>query len=595
MDEEPKKSINIDYYIEMLLKRRWFIIIPFCIFMVIGITLSIKLPRRYTAMTLILVEPQRVPAKFVQAIVDSDIEERVVTLQEQVMSQTNLEGIIDKFNMFSGKQYEKMFLEDKVASLRRRITVKVTKAKRGADAFSISFEDNNPELVMNVVNALATSFIDKNLELRETRVIGTVEFLNGQLEDMRKKLTDVEERLKDYRKKHMGELPEQLSSNEKVLDRLQLRAADRNLALRDAKNRLSELEREEKIKLTVMESQMSAMEQQNMLNIPIIPLNNANGSKQGAIPGQVSAALPKDSEKMVAFNKLKEQYESALLRYTPRHPDVIKLKKMTGDLEAELSKESEIRKAAEQKMAEESKKGEESGKAVSEDIEMPKKLQKNSFNDGISRARAAIKAEIQDKRDKISKEIAAIEEELAKLDQESKLYEQRVDITPKREQDMMSLTRDYSNIQKYYSELLNRKLEADIAMDLEKRAKGEQFRILDKAKKPERPIFPDIRMFFLISIGAGLAVGIGLAFLTDFMDNTLKRAEDVEPLLDIPVLATIPKIYNEEDRGKRRINRIFTIASIMVVCVLVGIFAILALKGVDPTLAFVKKLIGKKI
>ena len=101
MDEEPKKSINIDYYIEMLLKRRWFIIIPFCISMVIGITLSIKLPRKYTASTLILVEPQRVPTKFVQAIVDSDIEERVVTLQEQVLSQTNLEEIINKFLTYS--------------------------------------------------------------------------------------------------------------------------------------------------------------------------------------------------------------------------------------------------------------------------------------------------------------------------------------------------------------------------------------------------------------------------------------------------------------------------------------------------------------
>ncbi len=585
MDEEPKKSINIDYYIEMLLKRRWFIIIPFCISMVIGITLSIKLPRKYTASTLILVEPQRVPTKFVQAIVDSDIEERVVTLQEQVLSQTNLEEIINKFNIFSGKEYQKMFLEDKVASLRKRISVKVTKAKRGADAFSISFVDNNPELVMNVVNALATSFIDKNLELRESKALGTVEFLDGQLADMRKKLTDVEEKLKDYRKKHMGELPEQLPSNEKVLDRLQLRMADRNLALRDAKNRLLELEKEERTKLSLLESQIGAMEQKNMSALPGISL-----TAKSDIPNQ--AAVPKESEKAVAFNKLKEQYESALLRYTSRHPDVIKLKKMMGDLEAELAKESEAKKAAEQRRkSEESKKGD----AVSEEISMPKELEKNSIDAGIAKARAAIKLEIQEKRDKISKEIAAIEEELAKLDQESKEYERRVDITPKREQDMMALTRDYSNIQKYYSELLNRKLEADIAMDMERRAKGEQFRILDKAKKPEKPVFPNIQMFFLISIGAGLAVGIALAFLLDFMDNTLKRAEDVEPLLDIPVLVTIPKIYNEEDRVKRRINRIFTIASIMVACVLMGIFAILAVKGVDPTLAFVKKLIGKKI
>lgn len=601
MEEEPKKSINIDYYIEMLLKRRWFIIIPFCISMMIGITFAIKLPRIYMAMTLILVEPQRVPAKYVQPLMDSDIEERVVTLQEQVLSQTNLEEIINKFSMFVGAEYAKMYTEDKVGSLRKQIVVKVTKAKNGA-AFSISFQGKNPDLVMNVVNALATSFIDKNLELREGKAIGTVDFLDGQLSDMRKKLIDVEEKLKDYRKQHMGELPEQLGSNEKVLDRLQLKAAERQLALSSAKNRLLELEKEENTKLSLLDSQIGLMEQQNAIDIPSVE----GGGHEDAGPANIkglSDSSSKGSEKVSAYHKLKEQYDGAMLRYTERHPDVVRLKKMLSDLEAEIIKEAEARKVMEQKTAEErlkeeeKKKTEEEAKSKDQEIKvqvLPKESQKDSLNEGMLKVRAGIKAEIQEKRDKIVKEIIAIEEEIAKMDKDSKSYEKRVDVTPKREQDMMTLTRDYSNIQKHYSELLNRKLEADIALDMERRAKGEQFRILDKAKKPEKPISPNIQQLMLVFIAAGLGIGGGLAFLLDFMDNTLKRAEDVAPLLNIPVLSTIPKIYNHEDRMKRRINRMFSIASVMFACMLLGMFMILAMKGVDPTLEIVRKLIGKK-
>jgi len=590
-DEDGKKSINIDYYIEMLLKRRWFIIIPFCISMIIGITLSIKLPRRYMAITSILVEPQRVPSKYVQSLMDSDIEERVVTLQEQVLSQTNLEGIIDKFNLFTGPQYAKMYLEDKVGSLRKQITVKVTKAaRRGADAFSISFEGREPEMVMNVVNTLASSFIDKNLELREQRAIGTVEFLDGQQADMRKKLTDVEERVKEFRKAHMGELPEQLSSNEKVLDRLQQKTAERQLALREAQNRMADFEKETRNKLSLLEEQINVMEQQTALNIPSMPILDNDTE----IPAP-SGASSGDSDRNSILKKLRDQYEGARLKYTARHPDVLKMKKMMDDLEADIAKEEEKKKAEAKELAK--------NKPAEDPVEADKiqvanetaASSKSAFGDEVKNTKKGLLQDTEEKRLKKSAEIASIEEEIAKLEKDAKEYEHRVNVTPKRDQEMMSLMRDYSSIQKYYSELSNRKLEADIALDMERRAKGEQFRILDKAKKPEKPVSPDVMKLLIIFSLAGLGIGIGIAFLLDFMDNTLKRAEDVEPLLDIPVLATIPKAYDRKDMMKRKINQLLSIGSAMVAGVLFTVFALLAVKGVEPMLDIVRKVIGKKI
>ena len=113
---------------------------------------------------------------------------------------------------------------------------------RTANAFKIAFEGEEPRKVMQVVNAMATLVIDQNLKVRESQAIGTVEFLEHELVKMRRKLEEVEAALKDFRKNHMGELPDQLAGNLMVLDRLQQQLSDKQKSLRDEKNRLISLE-----------------------------------------------------------------------------------------------------------------------------------------------------------------------------------------------------------------------------------------------------------------------------------------------------------------------------------------------------------------
>ena len=113
--QERDEKFKLDHYINLIFKHRWLIIIPFCISLVIGIILVFVLPKIYESSTLILVESQRVPTNYVKSIVSSDIEERVSTIKEQVLSRTNLEKIIRQFRLFSEPKHEKMFMEDKIA------------------------------------------------------------------------------------------------------------------------------------------------------------------------------------------------------------------------------------------------------------------------------------------------------------------------------------------------------------------------------------------------------------------------------------------------------------------------------------------------
>jgi len=156
----------------------------------------------------------------------------------------------------------------------------------------------------------------------------------------------------------------------------------------------------------------------------------------------------------------------------------------------------------------------------------------------------------------------------------------------------MSLKRDYENMQESYTSLLNRKLEAEISVNMEKKQKGEQFRIIDQAALPQKPVSPDMRKLFMLSVAAGLGFGAGLIFLLDFLNTSLKQPKVLETEFGLSVLASIPKIYHRKDKIKHWVNQGLTAFSLCIATVLTAGFALLVLKGVDPTLQFIRQYAG---
>ena len=185
-------------------------------------------------------------------------------------------------------------------------------------------------------------------------------------------------------------------------------------------------------------------------------------------------------------------------------------------------------------------------------------------------------------------EIANLQSEIPGIESRTKIYQQRVENTPKREEELLGLKRDYNNFQDSYNSLLNRKLEADIALNMEKKQKGEQFRIIDEAKLPSKPAYPPLKKLFLMSVAIGLGLGPGLIFLLDVFNTSLKDPEKFEEELGVAVLATIPKVYQKKDIFIRRINRVLTACFILVAGCLVVVFALLVFNGVEKTLEVVR-------
>jgi polysaccharide chain length determinant protein (PEP-CTERM system associated) len=533
-------SFSPQYILTIVLKRRWLVLAPFLAVMAVGIGLALTLPKLYRSSTLILVEAQRVPTTLVQTVVSSDINERIATLSQQIMSRTNLERILEQFQLFSSPKYAKMYLEDKIELLRKQITIEVTRGQRQGrqtetDAFTVSFVGEKPVTVMRVTNALAQFFIDENLKVREDQATGTSEFLQSELHQMRLKLEEQEANLKNYRERYMGGLPEQLQSNLMVLERLQTQLANQMQNLREARNRLA-----------LLDSQIASVAQ-------------AQEQTAALTPAAEPPAGQREAEGALTLPGLKARLAALRSRYTDKHPDVVRLARIVAEMEAQPSP----------------------APAAAPDAPAPPAAARPS----------RMVAGLQDPR-VVQQEIASIEASIASINGQIAQYQRQVEETPKREQELLTIERDYENIKTTYTSLLNRKLEADISVNMEKKQKGERFRVVDPAKVMERPFSPDMRKLFLITLAAAIGCGAGLVFLAENLDTSLRRPEEAAAYLKVPVAAVLPTILHPADIRRDRLMNVLSVAAAAAGLLLTAGLAAVSFLGVEGLARLAGKLQG---
>ena len=197
------------------------------------------------------------------------------------------------------------------------------------------------------------------------------------------------------------------------------------------------------------------------------------------------------------------------------------------------------------------------------------------MNSMMPRIPRELRARINDAQ----REVKIAESELADLSRQIADYQRRIEDTPKREQELLGLKRDYQNIQASYDSLLNRKLEADIAVNMERKQKGEQFRVVDPARLPQRPSEPNTKKLFMVFVALGIGLGVGISFLLEFQNMSFRNPNDIEDLYGIPVLTTIPLLIKKRDIVLRKINNLASIAFCVIVGILLAVFGLLSIKG----------------
>ena len=488
----PGKQYTPEIVLEIVWRHKWRIILPFLVIATVASLITYRLPNLYRSDTLILVVPQRVPESYVRSTVTTRIEDRLQAISQQILSRTRLERIIQDFNLYADRRKTDL-MEDVVDRMRKDIDLEVVKG----DAFRISYTASEPRTAMRVTERLASFFIDESLRDREALAEGTNQFLESQLEEARRKLIENEKRLEEYRRKNDGQLPTQTDANMQGVHNSEMQLQ----ALLDSLNR----DRDRRQVLERLVADSSTPDSSDTLSLrPVTPEDPATASATEQL-------------RIAQLN-----LQAMLGRLTPKHPEVLRMKRAIAELQRRVDTESGERPV--------------------------------SADPPASAAEKARRARL----DESKAEMANLDRDIAsKTAEEKRLrvvlaeYQRRLEAAPTRESELTELTRDYSTIQASYQSLLAKKQESQIAANLERRQIGEQFKVLDPARLPEKPSSPDRPRLYLLGLVIALAAGVAWAAAAEYFDRSLRSEEDVRLALNIPVLATFPNI-RPSSRAKRR-------------------------------------------
>jgi polysaccharide chain length determinant protein (PEP-CTERM system associated) len=410
--------------------------------------------------------------------VTSGISERLNSISQEIMSRTRLEAVMDEMKLFPDEA-KSMDRDALVAAMRSNIKVDLPRGGgRGQEAagyFSINYTAKDPKVAAAVANRLSSLFIDENLRQREQQAVGTTEFLASELAVTKEKLEKQGQILAEYKRRHMGSLPEQRDTNIRLLEQLQQLYQRNEESLRAAEDR----------KLLIR-TQMADIE-----SPPAVVMGPTGNAQSGRTPGSYEAQV----------EDLKRQLADLRSRYTEKHPDILRTRKRIADLEKSRETTS---------------------------------VKNDPRYRELSNSLAALDLEIKRLRD-----------DGERLRGQMGMYRGRIEGATVREQEMATVMQEYNNTKLVYDTLIRKNEEAQQAENLERRQKGEQFRVVDPARVPDNPVQPNIPKVLLIGLFGGMAFGLGGIVLREQLDRSFRDPEDVEATLGFKVLANIPKIISK--------------------------------------------------
>jgi polysaccharide chain length determinant protein (PEP-CTERM system associated) len=523
-------QVSPEHYIRLILYRKWLVLGVFGLITAVTDIVSSQMPDVYSSETVILVDPQKVPDSYVKATVTGDVRNRLGTLSQQILSATRLQKIIDNLNLYPVER-KTMPREDVITEMRKDISVNVLSDFGGGQdlqAFRIKYSGRDPRLVAQVTNELASLFIEENLKAREQQATGTTEFLENQLQETRKALEAQEAKLKEFKLKHIGEMPEQQAATLQVLGQLQSQLQLESDALGRA------------------EQQRTYIQSMLAQSAPVVDVDEFDGKPQQQ---SINAPAPKQSP----LGVLKARLAALQGRYSDLHPEIQRLKRQIADEEAKEGKEVASASALPAAAPAAPPSAAPSPQAARK-IPVPPKY----VNPVLEAQLRSMDAEIKKHKD-----------EQLRLSRLVASYTAKVEAIPVREQQIADLARDYEISKAHYSQLLEKQLSAQTATQLEIRQKGEKFSILDPAQPAERPSRPNRLLINVAGAVVGLGLGLLMALATEFLGMSITSPDQITASTGIQVLEVIPIISTHADKVVRK-KRIMLAALSGMAAMLVG-------------------------
>jgi polysaccharide biosynthesis transport protein len=496
-EEQESKKFSLENYLDIVRRRHMYFLIPLLAGWLLVWGASWILPAQYKSGTLILVEQPTMPKNYVEPNVSEDIQNRLQSITQQILSRTRLLLIIDKLHLYDNARGN-ITPDTKVEKMRKDIEVELVRDTQNKEitAFRIYYTAHDPHVAQQVTNELTNLFINENLQSRQQESEGTTKFLQSQLNNASETLAEQEAQIRDFQGKHEGELPTQQASNLQILAGLQ-----------------TQLQSEQ-------DSLNSANQQKVYLQSLIEQYRNMHEAAKAGEGGQ-NSITEIDQE----IGKLKAQRVNLTARYTEKHPDV-------QNLDTEIAKKEKQR--AELVAA----------------VKNGSRNSKSAANTGaVATAQNATFLQLQSQLRANEAEIANRADAINKLKARVGMYQSRLDNQPVREQQLADLTRGYDQSKANYDALLKKKNDSEMATSMEQLQQGQRFRMIDPPSLPTKPSFPNRIKLCALGIMAGILLGIAVVVVGEFFDDRIQNEEVLKAMLPVQVIAEIPQIVNAEQEN----------------------------------------------
>jgi polysaccharide biosynthesis transport protein len=480
-------------------------------------------PRRYTSATLILVEQPTMPKDYVVPNVSENLQERLQSITQQILSRSRLLHIVDELNLYP-KDRGRLSPDEIVERMTKQIEIELVRsADSGVSSFKVRYSAPDPVIAQEVTSKLTNLFINENLEVRQQESEGNTKFLEGQLETARQALEAQEEKIREFKGQHVGELPTQLGSNLQILSGLQSQLQAETSALNTT--------RQQRVYLETLLNQYRA-------------LQGSSTSPEGARMG-----LEAIDQKL---EKLKSEERELSSTYGEKYPEIRKVKDQISKTEAQRDQLLKDIKA--------------NGNNAQPVAKAAPAYDANGVKD------PALMPQLQSQLQANQIEIKNREQAIADLSSRLNDYQARLNAEPVREQQLADLTRGYDQSKASYDQLLKKKNDSAMATSMELLQQGERFRVLDPPSLPTKPSFPNRLKFCGIGLAVGLALGAGVVWFLEMMDDRVYNESELRNLLPVAVISELPIIDGpiNERADRRRLWLGWATAAVVFAVILAG-------------------------
>jgi polysaccharide biosynthesis transport protein len=516
-------------YFAIVVRRRWWIAGPlFGAWLLIWV-ISWQLPATYQSEALISAEQQKVSDQYVMENVNVNLQNRLQSTTQQVLSRASLRKIIDRFNLYPHRdRLLKGFFrtKDPVDQMRNDIKIELvgTPGYRGEFVtFKIHYSADTPQLAQQVNQELTSLFIDENVKAERQLSENTTAFLDNELKDARVKMEAEEAEVSAFKARHVGSLPSQLQSNVQILAGLQAQLASTQHAL-DAST-------QQKIYLESLLQQYQ--------------------SAQASLGAESSVVSTQALDKQL--QDLRLQMQDLRARYNEKHPDIVALKEQIAKTEA-LRKQTEAQLAFNQSTS----------KATNTlDFAAAEGLQRGSPT-AIMQLQSQLKAN--------QLEIQNEQQRARDLEAQTAIYQSRLNVTPETEQELAVISRGYEEARSNYASLLQKQTQSQLATSLGQQQQGQQFRVVDPPKLPDKPSAPNRFLISIIGLAVGGLVGLGCAIFLELTDVRFRKEKDLDGIVRARLLVHIPRLSTPQEDHSRLRARLMECgaAAVLVLVMLVG-------------------------